>query len=494
MNFSRFFALSMIILAFSLNSYGAVDEELKNALFTDLKGKIDNARMNKAELYSPQNFAKAEKVYKQACEDFNASKDPADIRRNMELAMNQLKKVDANIELSKATLTKVMAARDDAIKAMAPQYDLSNFKRAEELFTQAAGKIESGEVASAGKIASRAEPIYRKAETRAIKEGLLGDVKKLEEKAKKEDIEDFAPKTLKNAQAKHKEALSFIDSKEYNIETARKKVEEARYQYEHAIALAQLIQGSRKQKLTMEDVYNKFERDLSDISSALNIPVGFDKGMDFQQKAVLSAVDRNSKDVEGLSQKVMKDGIDYQNKIAELNKEITDKDKQIAELKGKTAAEAENINVLKQNLERENVEREKYETIKRLFQPEEAKVLKDGGDIILQLYGLSFEPGKSTVEVENYDLLAKVQRSIREFPAASVVIEGHTDSLGDRKVNEILSEERAMAVQRYLVANKTVDEKKVVSVGYGDSRPVATNKTKEGRAMNRRIDVIIKAK
>jgi outer membrane protein OmpA-like peptidoglycan-associated protein len=93
---------------------------------------------------------------------------------------------------------------------------------------------------------------------------------------------------------------------------------------------------------------------------------------------------------------------------------------------------------------------------------------------------------------ENYALLSKVQRAIRVFSEPNIVIEGHTDSTGSDELNAHLSEKRAYAVGQYMIANRTLPENKIVSVGYGSVRPIASNKTANGRAINRRIDLIIK--
>ena len=65
-------------------------------------------------------------------------------------------------------------------------------------------------------------------------------------------------------------------------------------------------------------------------------------------------------------------------------------------------------------------------------------------------------------------------------------------STGSDGVNEHLSQKRAEAVREYLVANRTLPYDRIVAVGYGSMRPLASNETIEGRAINRRIDVILK--
>jgi outer membrane protein OmpA-like peptidoglycan-associated protein len=88
-------------------------------------------------------------------------------------------------------------------------------------------------------------------------------------------------------------------------------------------------------------------------------------------------------------------------------------------------------------------------------------------------------------------LLSKVQLAIRSFNYPEVIVEGHTDSTGSTEVNQQLSQERATAVKEYLVSNDTLPGSNVLAVGYGSTRPLMSNETAEGRAVNRRIDVII---
>jgi outer membrane protein OmpA-like peptidoglycan-associated protein len=125
-----------------------------------------------------------------------------------------------------------------------------------------------------------------------------------------------------------------------------------------------------------------------------------------------------------------------------------------------------------------------------MFTEDEGKVLREGENVIIRLYGLSFPVGKNTIESQYYPLLTRVQEAIRAFPNCRVVIEGHTDSQGGDEANQILSASRARAVAEYLMANMNA-ELAINHEGYGESRPVASNDIPEGRARNRRIDVVI---
>src|SRR5205814_78353 len=92
---------------------------------------------------------------------------------------------------------------------------------------------------------------------------------------------------------------------------------------------------------------------------------------------------------------------------------------------------------------------------------------------------------------ESYPLLTKVQQAIRFFGDPKVTVEGHTDSVGSAKSNQRLSLQRADSVKQYLVANSTIPKESVLIAGFGFQRPLTTDRTPEGRAVNRRIDIVI---
>ena len=124
--------------------------------------------------------------------------------------------------------------------------------------------------------------------------------------------------------------------------------------------------------------------------------------------------------------------------------------------------------------------------------PSEGEVLfNSSNDIVLRLTGLSFDVNKSDIKDEHTSLLKKVMEVIELFPETQLVIEGHTDDSGDPQANLQLSEKRAFAVMQYLRQSLLIPADRVRAIGYGSDRPVASNKTTDGRAKNRRIDVII---
>lgn len=106
------------------------------------------------------------------------------------------------------------------------------------------------------------------------------------------------------------------------------------------------------------------------------------------------------------------------------------------------------------------------------------------------LRGVNFDFDKSDLRADSQPVLDEAAETLRENPGIRVSVEGHTDSLGTEPYNLRLSDHRANAVYRYLVASGIAPERMGV-VGFGESRPVADNATESGRAQNRRVELRI---
>ena len=89
--------------------------------------------------------------------------------------------------------------------------------------------------------------------------------------------------------------------------------------------------------------------------------------------------------------------------------------------------------------------------------------------------------------------LDEVASVLGEYPKTAVVVQGFTDSTGSEEHNLSLSDRRARAVMNYMVG-RGVDVERMVAIGYGESQPVASNDTTHGRQVNRRVNVLLKAK
>ncbi|MDC6387994.1 OmpA family protein [Maribacter sp. PR1] len=99
-----------------------------------------------------------------------------------------------------------------------------------------------------------------------------------------------------------------------------------------------------------------------------------------------------------------------------------------------------------------------------------------------------FDTGKSSIKAESTSVMVDIIQILNEYPTAKFTVEGHTDSVGSAKLNQSLSESRALSVKEFLV-DKGIEEFRLSAVGYGEDKPIATNNTRAGRAQNRRVEI-----
>jgi outer membrane protein OmpA-like peptidoglycan-associated protein len=100
---------------------------------------------------------------------------------------------------------------------------------------------------------------------------------------------------------------------------------------------------------------------------------------------------------------------------------------------------------------------------------------------------LRFKPNRAVLLTDSYQTLQQIAQALKDSPNLSVRIEGHTDNVGKKDKNLKLSQSRADAVRDYLIA-QGVDKKQLTAEGFGQTRPIASNATRAGRTLNRRVE------
>jgi outer membrane protein OmpA-like peptidoglycan-associated protein len=120
-----------------------------------------------------------------------------------------------------------------------------------------------------------------------------------------------------------------------------------------------------------------------------------------------------------------------------------------------------------------------------------AEVKKTENGLLVQMKNdILFDSGSDSLKAEGIVELNKMADVLAKYSDDRVKIEGHTDSVGDQKHNQALSEKRAHAVKTVLVS-RGVQEKQIEVFGFGETKPVADNGTADGRAKNRRVELHI---
>lgn len=106
------------------------------------------------------------------------------------------------------------------------------------------------------------------------------------------------------------------------------------------------------------------------------------------------------------------------------------------------------------------------------------------------LRGVNFDFNQATIRPDAAVVLDEAANQLRSAASVDVRIEGHTDATGNADYNQKLSEERAQSVRRYLIG-RGISAGRLTTVGYGESRPIASNDTADGRSLNRRVELKI---
>ncbi|MGA7105528.1 MAG: OmpA family protein [Candidatus Deferrimicrobiaceae bacterium] len=471
-----------------------------------LENDVGTARKDQVNALSPTWFAKAETSLNGAKKGLARGESLSEILQNVAVGRAQLQQAGEMAKVSKATLPDAIKARDLAMGAGATEFG-RDFAEVEDSFLDLTKAIENNDLDWARRHQGRVVNAFDQLELRAIKEKTLGEARGLIEKAEREGAKKLAPKTLEVAKRKLAEADKFISGQRYQKEKLQEVASDVVF---HARRLAQVTRESEKVKtMQPEQITLWVEGILGRVTGKLAAPDMRNENFNVQEENILGSIDGLQKDQKFLAEKVKTQQAEIETKKKELadlqestrrqlasldeasQKKIAALDeasrKQITALKG----EAAQVRAEKERLAAEREFQLKYNDVRTFFAPDEAEVYKEGNHLVIRMRAIRFPVGKAVIMPDNYGLLSNVQRAIRTFGEPDVTVEGHTDSTGTKVLNDHLSQKRAEAVRSYLVANETLPEDRIFAVGYGSSRPLATNDTEEGRAINRRIDVVI---
>jgi len=108
----------------------------------------------------------------------------------------------------------------------------------------------------------------------------------------------------------------------------------------------------------------------------------------------------------------------------------------------------------------------------------------------VKVYGIYFDFGSDVMKPQSEPVLEEISQVMRDNPDWNLSVEGHTDNIGGDAYNLDLSNRRAAAVKQALVNRFRIGPQRLSPAGFGAPRPVATNDTVEGRALNRRVELV----
>ena len=473
--------LALLILVCSWASYShAGSASLRQSLFSDAEQALATANDSRASLLAPTSYAEGADFYRRAEALLEDGGDIDSIGRYLKKATQAFESATAATAVAQVAFRKTLEARADAQQAEAPSYAAEAWRAAEVGLADAAVRLEKDRVKSAQRAADSATELFRTAELTAIKANYLDRTRQLLAQADDLKAPRYAPNSFAQATKLLAEAETALETDRYDTDRPRNLAQLAEHAASHAVYVSELEIAIRKKKTSLEQVLTDWEASISRIADQVDVPVFFDNGPEQAEKDIRTAVGAVLVELEPLRNTVR----DREEQIAALELELGSVQRQL----GGTSKSMERLNDL---MASQANRRQKISTVEGMFRPEQAIVLRQGDNIILRMVGLSFDSGSATLKTSHYALLGALQKSIGEFPNSDLVVEGHTDAYGSDADNLNLSHARAEAVLQYLLANAAVDPKRITAQGFGESNPVANNETPEGRARNRRIDVVI---
>ncbi len=498
------FLAAAIVSVFLLSACGAPQIQVSKVQVTDdpsgqltaLTSAIFDGRQQQLNVLSPGWYAKAGVSLEKARKGMTIGESAAQVLQNVSLGQAYLEKAKDYARVAKAVIGPAIDARNAANKVNAMEY-AKDYQKIESNFLSLTRSIEDGDVARAKNKAAGVVQAYSDLELRAIKGAALGEVRSRLANAEKDLALRIAPLTLADAKKKLAQADQYITEQRYEKEQIQRKAAAALFEVKR---LEQVMTQAKKiDSMSSESTFLWFENLLQKTTLQLHAPDMRDQEWPVQLQNVHASIATLQKDNQFLQKKIKSDRASLEEKIKEKKQIIRDQKKQIAVLEGesKEAQKAREVLEAKEReanakLEAEHRFQLQFVQVQNMFSKDQAEVYKQGHDLVIRLKAIRFPVGQAFITPDNYELLGTVRAAVHTFGEPDVVIEGHTDSTGSAAANEQLSQRRADAVRAYFVANGAIKPEKVIAIGYGAERPLSKNDTQAGRAINRRIDMIIR--
>jgi len=400
-----------------------------------LQSDLGTARANQIDVLSPHNYQEAQEASDDSKESLDKQDDNQDVLHEVALGRAWLDRAKQAAAVSKTHMAEVVTARQQALDAGALESFPTEFNSADSDLRNVTSDLEENDLSNIDKNRSPLQAAYLDLELKAIKHANLNASQKKIELAKDEGAQDFAPRSLAIAEKNLKDTSAFITGNRHDTRKIKALSDRLTYDADHLLKITR--ESKIAGKVSSEETALQSESDQQRLNTKQAELEGKQAQLTAEQMAVLG-------------------------------------------LQGD-----KNALVADQEFDK------KFDRARAEFSPDEAEVYRQGEKLTIRLKGLEFGSAQSVLRKDNFPLLGKVQKVIESFDQSSVVVEGHTDSIGAKAANEKLSTERAQAVRQYLVSSNAVDQDRISAVGYGYQKPLANNKSKEGRAQNRRVDIVI---
>ncbi|WP_157496772.1 OmpA family protein [Hahella ganghwensis] len=450
----------------------------------ELYEALNQAEQEQAHLFAPGQYEDITRLYQKSLSASSSNSQEA--QKLAAAGLNQIPSLKASGQAVASRVKAIYDARSASLAAGVDSLYPNQLATVDQQLVNITRSLEDNLEAQAGDTEVRLlADNYLALELDAIKQSVLGQARQALEVGTVRELPLVTPATMAKASAHLEQASRYLDEDRTKIARAEAEATAAVKAVEHAEVLAAQIQKYAGNPNALEQVLLWHEQQLADAVEPILTQLPFNEGA----AAVNSTIKRNLNQI--LSEKLA------------LRQELTEAQARESNLKIQSAASLE---TMKQEMEQkvlaaqmetdaekrrhaENLRR--FEFVRELFALTEAEVYQQGQNVLIRAHGFKFKSGSSEIEQENLPLINKIIDAIEVFPDATIQVSGHTDNRGDSLLNQRLSEERAANVGEFIANVGKLASEKVVTQGYGPSRPVATNDSADGRAANRRVEVLI---
>lgn len=378
---------------------------------------------------------------------------------------------------AQATEPTAEDARDAALAAGAATTAARLLEDGNDALSKSQRYATQGNNVKAAEKQTEAVQLFREAELVAIQDNVLGDAREALKEARAERAKRYAPRTLTRAENLLGQAANTLVRDRTDIEQATDLADEATATARLALKIVRIA----REKPATEDLILQHAGSIWELQAAAGVPQEADQNRSEAVTQLAAEISRLREN----EARLREDLDDSHEFAAALEEEIRLLDERLG---GATAERRE----LVMRIQEEERKREQLAQAKALFLPTEAEVFQQSEVIVARFVGINFSSGAARLAEDSDTLFAKIKQLLAIYPGADITVEGHTDSKGSDRLNMRLSENRAQVVVERIIAARAAAPEKLTAIGYGETRPIANNETEEGRARNRRIDLVIR--
>ncbi|MCK4675572.1 MAG: OmpA family protein [Gammaproteobacteria bacterium] len=420
-----------------------------------LDSAVKKSKSEGAALFAPDGYDKITDALESAMDAAHNNKKESANEAAAE-GLRTIDKLNRNTQKSRQILSEVLIVRERAISAGVVTMQVDKLTEMDERLKETSALIEDNKIEEAKQLRPKLIEGYTQLELATLKQGTSDLAKSAITDAKEYGAEKHAPKTLAQAEEKLALAITILESDRTQTEKANTQAKNAKWLAEKSSSISETVKDFERRDYSMEDVVLWYQQQLNIVNEPIGGQLSFNESNDDMVQTFKNTVNQ-----------LKAAEVEYEEKL-----ELTELDRAVAQQK-------------------EREEKEKFEKVQAMFSAKEANVFRQHENVLIAAHGFNFPSGQSEIQAGNFPLMNKIIRAIKIFPNSRIGVTGHTDSTGSDGMNQAVSQARAEKVAKFLIEVGELSKSRIKTFGYGERRPVATNKTAEGRAENRRVEINI---